>query len=193
MLYWVYLAISRIWTHNFSVVWWYFTPLSTVLQLYRGGQFHWWKKPETPHKTTDLSQVTDKLQHIMLYTSPWSRLELTTSVVIATDCIGSHKPNYPTITTTTGPHNFSVNLTTIRSWSHAQIVPNAHLTKMKLSWARFIGVGEIYSMHIQNKNKLHNIIKLYRNEGGQPRQRFLTDTWKVCRVGKRWIFSSLYI
>ena len=141
MLYWVYLAISRIWTHNFSVVWWYFTPLSTVLQLYRGGQFHWWKKPETPHKTTDLSQVTDKLQHIMLYTSPWSRFELTTSVVIATDCIGSHKPNYPTITTTTGPHNFSVNLTTIRSWSHAQIVPYAHLTKMKLSWARFIGVG----------------------------------------------------
>jgi hypothetical protein len=40
-------------------------------------------------KTTDLSQVTDKLYHIMLYTSPWSRFELTTSVVIGTDCIGS--------------------------------------------------------------------------------------------------------
>jgi hypothetical protein len=36
-------------------------------------------------------QVTNKLYHIMLYTSPWSIFELTTSVVIDTDCIGSCK------------------------------------------------------------------------------------------------------
>jgi len=71
-----------------------------------------WRSVLLVEETTDLSQVTDKLYHIMLYTLPWSRFEFITSVVIDTDCIGSCKSNHHTIMTTTAPWVMAVSTLT---------------------------------------------------------------------------------
>ena len=58
---------------------------------------------ETGGPRENLSQVTDDLYHIMLYTLPWLRFKLTTSGVIGSDFMGSCKSNYHTIMATTAP------------------------------------------------------------------------------------------
>jgi hypothetical protein len=85
---------------------------SSILKKKKNSAISWWsvflwRKPEYTEKTTNLSYVTDKLSHIMLYrvNLAWAGLELITLVVIGIDCICSCKSNYHTILTTTTPQS----------------------------------------------------------------------------------------
>ena len=51
---------------------WCLTPLSTFFQLYRGGQFNWWRKSEYPKNTTDLSQVSQNIVWSSIHSIQWS-------------------------------------------------------------------------------------------------------------------------
>ena len=75
---------------------WCLTSSSTSFKLFRGCQFYWWRKPDYLDKTSELLQVTDKHDHIMCF--EYTRIKLTTSVVLCTDFRGSYKSNYYTIT-----------------------------------------------------------------------------------------------
>ena len=95
---------------------WYLTPLSTILQ------FYWWRKPEYLKKTTICHKsLTNFITCYIKYTSPWMVFKLTTLVVIGTDCTGSYKSNYHTITITTVPTRLK-NMANVKYWQKLLIL-----------------------------------------------------------------------
>ena len=76
---WGICILSRLWLYCFGRL--FFMPPRILFIWF--SNFLSESIPETDRTHyTDLSQVTDKRYYIMLYTSPWSRFEPSTSVVI---------------------------------------------------------------------------------------------------------------
>jgi hypothetical protein len=111
------------------------------------GQCYWWRKPEHPEKTTNLSQESlINFHHIMLYRVhlAWAGFELTTLVVIGTDCIGSYKsiwlrPRRPLVETTNiSIHFFFSNLGGNCMTSMIATIPlefeNPRCTRYNIMW-----------------------------------------------------------
>ena len=86
-------SVKSIWSLGSGL--WYSTQLSTIFQLYRSSQFYWWRKLEKTFRKSLTNFITLCCTE---YTSSWTGFELTTLVMIGTDCTGSCKSNFHTIT-----------------------------------------------------------------------------------------------
>jgi hypothetical protein len=69
--------LNQVYSISKHEVWfglWCLTPLSTIFQLYRGGQFYWCRKPEYPEKTpTCLKSLTNFSHNVVSSTHQYER------------------------------------------------------------------------------------------------------------------------
>ena len=127
--------------NNISAISWQ----SVILVEETGVPGDTWRKPSTCRKS-----LTNFITYCCIeYTSKWAGFKLKTLVVIGTDCTGSCKSNYHTITTTTAPKNLHN--------SESKI-----LTTVDSRYLEFDGTMEKIRV---NRNSTQEELRRYRKRG----------------------------
>ena len=91
-------------TYSFNEIGWVWCVMVLNATFNKISVISWWsvllvEETEIPGENCRKSLTNFITQYCNEYTSPWAGFELTTLVVIGTDCTGSCKSNYHTITT----------------------------------------------------------------------------------------------
>jgi hypothetical protein len=122
------MVFNATFNNNSVIAWW-----SVLLVEKTGG-------PGENHRPVASHWQTLSHKNVMLYTLSWSRFELTTSVVIGTDCIGSCKSNYHTIMATTAPQVLcnTVNMLLLREDFFFEDILT---TRLGESWTHYLLLG----------------------------------------------------
>ena len=160
---WYALEVCIIWLAVWSL-----TPFSTIFQLYRGGQFYWWRKPgvsgenhwpvASRWQTLSHNVVHLALIEIMLYRihlTSLTEFELRTFVVIGTDWTISCKSDYHKIMSTTV-------LTIVKFLSFCLLAYHNHMVKWmdNISYCYFQKLIPVSSIHLIVWMTLFNVFTL---------------------------------
>ena len=156
--------------NNSSAIWW-----RIVLMVEETG---------VPEKTTDLSQVTDNINDIMLH---WVHLasaefELTALLVICTDCTGSCRSNYHAITTTTIPmkngqsrDNGNTGHTIHRTKTNTNKIPPQKTNKMSNTENQKLGGVPLSYLTLDTRRSYSYCQVQYKSIGGKKEK---TSIWE---------------